>query len=111
MSRGFKTRLSKLEASQGIGGRLYVYALRFGVGMCDESTQTPEFRYLILDDGTDRGRMVRQLAPMEILEGIPGGETPWIVNPDYEPDPAVRERHKQEAYAREGRDRTGAYKR
>ena len=85
MSRNQVSRVTKLENRSGVGSKLYVYAVRFDVLMCDDSMKTPEFRYLMRKDGSEKGQFIRQLKPMEILKGIPGGEAPWIVNPAFTP--------------------------
>ena len=109
MNRIIEKRLTELESKAGVGGRIYVFRIIFDEGICDYSQASPEVRWLMQDDGSEKGHFIRQLRLLELVPEAEGGSEPWELNSHYIPDPEERERMKQAYYKEHGRDSTGAY--
>jgi hypothetical protein len=70
-------RIERLEASSGVVTKPYV--LRLILDFVPESEGCypyREIRWLMEDDGSEKGRLVRELDPSEIVSGLEN--LPWL---------------------------------
>jgi hypothetical protein len=75
MSKPIEKRIGELERQSGVG-RQYVFRIIFSPGLATEGEVYREIRYLMSNDGTPKGRFIRDLTPGEIVPGI--DNPPWL---------------------------------
>lgn len=70
-------RIKDLESASGVGGKLYLLRIIFDFVLVDDSDAPyREIRYLMEDDGSEKGRYIRSLTPGEIVPGL--DNPPWL---------------------------------
>ena len=69
-------RIKDLESGSGVGGRQYIQRIIFDFGLATEGDVYREIRWLMKDDGSEKGRCIRTLEPGEKVPGL--DNPPWL---------------------------------
>ncbi len=77
-------RIEVLEAREGVGGSLCIMRIIFDPGLMAVDDIYREIRYLMVDDGSEKGHYIRTLEPGEVVLGVENPKWLKMSDPDEE---------------------------